>query len=39
MGMWQNRPKAKQGRPATGQGATRYIPASLLEEVDRLLNR
>ena len=39
MGMWRDRPKAKRGRPASGKGATRYIPANLLDEVDRLLNQ
>ena len=37
MDLWRDRTKPKKGRPATGRGETRYIPADKLEVVDAVL--
>ena len=36
MDLWQNRTRRKVGKPATGQGKTRYIPQHLLAIVEKL---
>lgn len=38
MDLWQKRTTKKRGRPATGQGETRYIPKDILEVVDSILS-
>ena len=37
MDLWQNRTVKRRGRPATGQGETRYIPVDKLIVVDKIL--